>query len=26
MALGATITAFKVELEPTFPPKGRVAG
>jgi alkylhydroperoxidase family enzyme len=26
MALGATITAFKVELEPTFPPKGCVAG
>lgn len=24
MALGATITAFKVELEPNFPPKGRL--
>lgn len=24
MALGATVTAFKVELEPNFPPKGRV--
>ncbi len=24
MALGATITAFKVQLEPNFPPKGRV--